>query len=130
MNLFQMLGFAVVASLFAMLLKEQKPLFALLLVVFASSVLMLGVLKPFIELIQFIIKIAEQSRIDKSYIMIVVKMIGIAYLAEIGGQLIRDTGQDSLAQKIELAAKIYILYLAIPIANQVIQTVIALFPSS
>jgi stage III sporulation protein AD len=56
-------------------------------------------------------------------------MVGIAYLTELGAQLIRDTGQESLALKVELAGKILILYLTIPILTNVINKIVSFFPN-
>ncbi len=56
------------------------------------------------------------------------KIIGIAYVAEFGAQIVRDAGQESIASKIELAGKIFILVLAIPIINVIIETLLGLLP--
>ncbi|MGQ0512778.1 SpoIIIAC/SpoIIIAD family protein, partial [Bacillus sp. D-CC] len=42
-------------------------------------------------------------------------IIGIAYIAEFGAQITKDAGQGAIASKIELAGKILILVMAIPI---------------
>jgi stage III sporulation protein AD len=58
----------------------------------------------------------------------VLKIIGIAYIAEFGAQIVRDAGQESIASKIELAGKVLILVLAIPIISIIIETVMKLMP--
>ena len=56
------------------------------------------------------------------------KIIGIAYIAEFGAQIARDADQGAIAQKIELAGKVLIVVMAIPIFNVLIETVISLIP--
>ena len=43
------------------------------------------------------------------------KNIGIAYIAEFAAQITKDAGLGSIAAKIELSGKIFILAMAIPI---------------
>ena len=49
------------------------------------------------------------------------KIIGIAYIAEFGAQITKDAGQGAIASKIELAGKILILVMAIPILTVVMK---------
>ena len=59
-----------------------------------------------------------------------VKIIGIAYIAEFGSQMIRDAGQEGIASKVEFAGKVLILIMAIPIINIVVETLLSLIPVS
>ncbi|MNJ03061.1 Stage III sporulation protein AC/AD protein family protein [compost metagenome] len=65
---------------------------------------------------------------ESIYLKTVLKIIGIAYIAEFGAQIVRDAGQESIASKIELAGKVLILVLAIPIISIIIETVMKLMP--
>lgn len=71
-----------------------------------------------------------QSGIDDVFLRTVLKIIGVAYIAEFGAQIVRDTGQESIASKIELGGKILILFMAIPIIRVIIETVLQLLPST
>ncbi|EGL16712.1 stage III sporulation protein AD [Paenibacillus sp. HGF7] len=64
------------------------------------------------------------------FLKTILKIIGIAYIAEFGAQIVRDAGQESIASKIELSGKILIMVMAIPIITVIIETVIKLFPST
>jgi len=59
----------------------------------------------------------------------ILKIIGIAYIAEFGAQMTRDAGQGAIASKIELAGKVLILVMAVPIIQIIIETVIDLLPA-
>ncbi|MFP3339672.1 SpoIIIAC/SpoIIIAD family protein [Micrococcus sp. SIMBA_131] len=50
-------------------------------------------------------------------------------MAEFGAQIVRDAGQGAIASKIELAGKLLILAMAIPILTLIIETVLKLLPS-
>lgn len=81
------------------------------------------------ELIRMVERIANEASIDLIYVETILKIIGIAYIAEFGAQITKDAGQGSIASKIELAGKILILSMAIPIMTVIIQTMIKLLPN-
>jgi stage III sporulation protein AD len=61
---------------------------------------------------------------DSVYITTILKVIGIAYLADFGAQLCKDAGESAIAAKIELGGKILILLLAIPILTALMELIL------
>lgn len=57
------------------------------------------------------------------YIKLLIKIIGITYLAEISADLCRDAGANTLAVQVELFGKLSILVLCIPIISSLLETV-------
>ncbi len=112
-----------------MIVNEQKPSFAFLLVVFVSCIIFLFLIDQIYEVIRMIEKIAVNANVNMVYIETIMKIIGIAYIAEFGAQITKDAGQGAIATKIELAGKILILTMAIPILTVIIETIIRLIPS-
>ncbi len=74
-------------------------------------------------------KLASDANINLVYVETILKIIGIAYIAEFGAQITRDAGQSAIAAKIELAGKIIIITIAIPILKVIIETVLRLLPA-
>ena len=129
MNILQVVSFAIVAAILALLVREHKPIFASFILMIAGLLILLSIITKLAGLIEYVGQLAERTKMDPTFLKIIIKMIGISYLAEIGAQIVRDTGQESLAQKIELSAKVILLYLALPIATAVIEKIIAMFSS-
>lgn len=73
--------------------------------------------------------LAKQANVNMVYLETILKIIGIAYIAEFASQITKDAGQGSLSSKIELAGKIIILAMAIPILTVMIETILNLIPS-
>ncbi|AIC95031.1 stage III sporulation protein AD [Shouchella lehensis G1] len=125
----QIVGLGLIATFLALIVKEQKPIFAFLLTLFVGSLIFLFLLDEIASVIQLINDLAVQANIHTVYLQTILKIIGIAYIAEFGAQISRDAGQAAIASKIELAGKIFILVLAIPIIKAVIEMILALLPS-
>ena len=112
----------------ALILNEQKPAFAFLLVVFVGIAIFLLLIGKIQQIIETIERLAVNANLNIVYVTTILKIIGIAYIAEFGVQIARDAGQGSLASKIELAGKILILVMAIPIITAIIKTILGLIP--
>lgn len=81
------------------------------------------------EIIRMLERIAVTANVNMIYVETILKIIGIAYIAEFGSQITKDAGQGAIASKIEMAGKILILVMAIPILTVIIETIISLIPS-
>jgi len=99
-----------------------------MLVVFVGCVIFLFLVDQISEIIRMIERIAINANINLIYVETILKIIGIAYIAEFGAQITKDAGQGAIASKIELGGKILILAMAIPILTLIIETIITLIP--
>lgn len=81
------------------------------------------------EIIRMLERVAVNAHVNMMYLETILKIIGIAYIAEFASQITKDAGQGALASKIELGGKILILAMAIPILTIIIETIISLIPS-
>ncbi|WP_157087833.1 stage III sporulation protein AD [Cytobacillus eiseniae] len=129
MEILQIVGVALVATFLALIVKEQKPNFAFLLIVFVGCAIFLYLVDQINAIIHMIEQIAVNAKINMMYIETILKVIGIAYIAEFASQITKDAGQGAIASKIELAGKILILAMAIPILTVMIETIIQMIPS-
>lgn len=100
-----------------------------MIVVFSGCVIFLYLVEQIYDIIRMIEKIAVNANVNMVYVETILKIIGIAYIAEFGAQLTKDAGQGAIASKIELAGKILILVMAVPILTVIIETILGLIPS-
>mgnify|MGYP001022794097 FL=1 len=126
MEIVQIIGIAVIVTVIGTVIKQLKPEMALQLSILAGVtifILVMDKIKLVIELLQ---KIAEQANVSSYYLFIILKIMGIAYLAEFGCQICRDAGENALATKIEIAAKVFVVILGIPIIVAIMETMMEL----
>ncbi|MEK3991143.1 MULTISPECIES: stage III sporulation protein AD [Robertmurraya] len=128
-EILQIVGFALIATFLALVVKEQKPNFAFLLIVFVGCSIFLFLIDQIYAIIHMLEKIAINANVNIIYVETILKIIGIAYIAEFASQITKDAGQAAIASKIEMAGKILILAMAIPILTVLIETIIALIPN-
>ncbi|MDR4888883.1 stage III sporulation protein AD [Fredinandcohnia sp. QZ13] len=129
MEIIQIVGLGLIGTFLALIVKEQKPTFAFMLIVFIGCVIFLFLVGEISDIIRMLEKVAINANVNTVYVETILKIIGIAYIAEFGAQITKDAGQGSIASKIELGGKILILAMAIPILTVLIETIIGLIPS-
>lgn len=129
MDIIQIVGLGLVATILTLVIKEQKPMFAFMIALVTGIIIFLFVIGKITEVIRMLEKMAIQANLNMIYLETILKIIGIAYIAEFGAQITRDAGQGAIASKIELAGKVLILVMAVPIITVIIETVLGLFPS-
>ncbi|MDF2669534.1 MAG: spoIIIAD [Paenibacillus sp.] len=129
MEIIQVVGLGFIVTILSLILKEQKPLFAFLLSTVTGIFIFLFLIGKISAVIQVLEQLASQSNINLVFLKTILKIIGIAYIAEFGAQIVRDAGQESIASKIELAGKVIIMVMAIPIITVIVETVVKLLPA-
>lgn len=125
----RIVGLGLIATFLVLILKEQKPAFAFLLTAFVGALIFLYLIGQIERIISMLERLAVNADLNMIYVETILKIIGIAYIAEFGAQITKDAGQGAIASKIELAGKVLILLMAIPIITAIIKTVIGLLPN-
>lgn len=109
------------AAFFSLIIKKDKPDMALALsivtgvIIFGMAIMQLGVV------IDFLKRLVAQLPIDAQFFAGMLKMLGIAYIAEFSASICRDSGHSAVAAEIELFAKVAIVALSIPILTYLVQ---------
>jgi len=128
MDVLQIVAIGLIATVLVVVVKSQKPELALLLSIAAGVIIFLLVLGKIGSIMDIIKDLAARAGINMVYLGAILKIIGIAYIAEFGAQICRDAGEGAIATKIEFASKILIMVLAVPIVVAVLQALLKLVP--
>ena len=113
----------VAAAILAAWLKTIKTEYALWVVLGAGLFLALAAmvkLENIVEELNFLQKYFSEYG---SYFKLLLKVIGITYLAEFSSNLCKDAGANTLASQIELFGKLSILVLCMPIMASLLETI-------
>ncbi|MEF9952604.1 MAG: stage III sporulation protein AD [Clostridium sp.] len=128
MEIGQVVVIGIVATVIVVFLKDQRPEMALQLSLAAGIIMFLFMMTKLTVVVQALQQISQRVNIDMAYLNIVLKIIGVAYLASFGVEICKDAGQSSIAAKIEFAGKIIIISLSIPILMAVMDLVVKILP--
>jgi len=110
------------------LLRQEKPEIALQMSIVIGAIILLIMFDKIASVIDILKDLSRRANIDMIYMSTIFKIIGISYIAEFGAQICRDAGVSATASKIELAAKIMIMVLSLPILIAVLDLILKIVP--
>ena len=128
MQLLQIVGIGIVATVIIIVLRTQKPEIAVQVSIVTGVVIFMLLATKLSAVIDLLGRYADRADIKPVYFTTVLKITGIAYIAEFGAEVCRDAGESSIASKIELAGKVTIVVLAVPIITLLLDLIIKVMP--
>ncbi len=106
-----------------MTLKQYKPEFALMISIFAGVIILAYCFQGISTVITLLTDLSDKININTKFLTILLKMTGIAYLVEFISSTCRDAGETAIASKVELAGRILIVTMSIPILSALLEMI-------
>ena len=128
MTIFQIVAIGVLGAVLSIILKKQVPQIALLIAITCSVLIFLIVLPMLTETVQLLSRLGELAGGDGAYIGIAIRVIGVAYMTELGASVCSDAREGAIATKIDMAGRGIILVMSIPIIVDILRIVMGLLP--
>ena len=123
MEIFKFVLLGVVVAALAMLLKGTRPEIALMLSLSAGILLFLLALDNLASVVDFADKLGQKYGLKSEYLILALKIVGIALVSDFGAQICKDAGENAIASKVELGGKLTVLALALPVIAELIKIV-------
>lgn len=123
MNMFQVGVLGVTGVLLALQLKQEKAEVAIYLCIGISLLIFFSIVDNLEILVDTVREIGSFIELDASYMITLMKMLGITYLAEFASGICKDAGYQTIAGQIEMFGKITILVLSLPILLALLRTI-------
>ncbi len=121
-----LVGATLVMVVLLAVVRQARAEMGIQLGIAAAATIFLILLPQIALAVRLLETVALKAHIELRFLDVVLRVIGIAYLAEFGAQVARDAGEGALAQKLELGGKVLILVLAIPVVNALLSLVLGL----
>lgn len=115
MDIMKIVGIGLIATILAVILREQKPEIAIQVSIVTGLIIFVFVITKLNSVVEVLKYFASKTNIDLLYFTTILKVIAIAYITEFGAQVCKDAGESSIASKIEFGGKVLIMIMAIPI---------------
>lgn len=112
----------IVAVLLAVQFKGLKGEYGTYLSAAAGAVIFSYGLLKLETILEAARKIQEYINVNPVYLTVLVKMIGIAYIAEFASGICKDAGYSSISAQIEIFGKLSILAVSMPVVLALLET--------
>ena len=126
MNITAIAAFAVVAAVLAVMLRQYKPEYSIVLSVAAGVLLLMFAVSAAAPIVEKINEILDKSATVSQYGGVLIKGLGIWLISQLACDACTDAGEISLASKAELAGKIAMVLVALPLFDDILDVVVKL----
>lgn len=111
---------AVVCCVLCVLFQKKTPEIALLLSLLACALLLLTALPRLAPVVELLRRLETLTGLSGAVFAPLLKVTAIGLLSHLTGAVCRDSGQQALAQAVELSTGFVCLYLALPLFEMVL----------
>jgi len=129
MEISQVVGLALISTVFLLLLRQEKPVMAILLSLVFSIIIFTSMMGKLASILAVMQELTRRAGINYFFLTTILKIVGVAYLGEFAAVICQDAGEQAVARKVEFAAKIIIAVLALPIMVAILESLMAIMPA-
>ena len=119
-DLFDIAVFCITATVLALVLRQHRPEFAIFVSLACSVAVVLYVAQGIGQVMEELELLFSNTLLSEELIQVVLKCLGVCILTELAGQTCRDAGENAIGAKIELAGKVTLVVVSIPLFQQLI----------
>ena len=128
MEVIKIIGVALVSLIIVVILKQYRPEYTIYVSILAGALILTLVLDKLSGIINLLQNLANKTNINTQFLGLLLKITGIAFLAEFAVSICQDAGEGAIASKIEIGSKIIIIAMSIPIISSLLEIIIKILP--
>ncbi|HWQ79277.1 MAG TPA: stage III sporulation protein AD [Anaerovoracaceae bacterium] len=118
----------VAISLIFRRINNEKTIFSFFVIIATVIIIFIAVISKLSVVFEFLGEIYNQISYGKNFFPIILKVLAVAYIADFTAQICKDSGESAIAGKVELAGKVMIFYLAVPVMVAVMELINRMLP--
>lgn len=111
------------ATVLAVYCKGLKSEYAVMISMAACSIIMFYIVNKLLQIFEIFEYLQTILPLEKEYLSVLVKMIGITYIAEFTSNICKDGGYQAIASQIEIFGKISVLAVSMPIFTALLKLI-------
>ena len=124
----KIIGIGMISLIIIIIIKQYRPEFAVYISIIAGILILAISLQKMGEIVSLIKSISDKAGINGEFLKIILKITGIAILAEFAVSICKDSGESAIASKIEMGSKVIIISMSIPIISSLLELMLNILP--
>lgn len=128
MDIVKIIGIGLIALIIIVIIKQYKPEFAIYVSLGAGILIFALIAAKMSGIIEILKSLASKTAINSDFLVLLIKITGIAILIEFAVSVCKDSGESAIASKIDLGGKVIIMSMSIPIMSSLLETIIKILP--
>lgn len=124
----KIIAIGMIALIIIIIVKQYRPEFAVYISIIAGVLILLISLQKMSGIVTLIQNISQKAGVNGDFLSIILKITGIAILAEFAVSICKDSGESAIASKIEMGSKVIIISMSVPIISSLLELMINILP--
>lgn len=128
MDIIKIIGVGLIALIIIIILKQYRPEFVIYVSIIAGVIILILIMDKVSAIIDLLTSLSNKTVINNEFLVLLIKIIGIAFLTEFSVSICKDSGETAIANKIDIGGKVLIISMSIPIIASLLETIIKILP--
>lgn len=128
MDIVKIIGIGLISLIIIIILRQYKPEFAIYVSIVAGVLILAIVFSKISSIIELLTSLSNKTAINSTFLVLLIKITGIAFLTEFAVSICKDSGETSIANKMDVGGKVIIVSMSIPIISGLLETIIKVLP--
>ena len=125
-SVIKIIGVGLIAVIAIIIIKQYRPEFAIYISLVAGAIIFYLGLEKLGGIIDLLKTISNKAGVSSKFLTLLLKITGIAFLAEFAINICKDAGEGAIASKVEIGSKIVIISMSIPIISNLLEVILKL----
>lgn len=126
MEILKIAAVALTGVILASVMKTVNKEITIYIILATVIILFLSIIDKLWEAFRFLEGIYDNVTYGRSFFPVIIKVLAVAYITDFTAQLCRDSGENAIGSKVELAGKVLIFYLAMPVLSAILELISSL----
>ena len=123
MDIIKIIGVGLISLIIIIIIKQYRPEFT----IYGAIILML-IMDKVSAIINLLTSLSNKTAINNEFLILLIKITGIAFLTEFAVSICKDSGETAIANKVDMGGKVVIISMSIPIIASLLETVVKILP--
>lgn len=128
MEIVKIIGIGLIALIIIIIVKQYRPEFTIYVSLIAGALILMLVFDKISKVINLLTSLSNKTAINNQFLILLIKITGIAFLTEFAVSICKDAGETAIASKMDMGGKVIIISMSIPIIASLLETVIQVLP--
>ena len=128
MDIVKVIGIGLISLIIIIIVRQYKPEFTLYVSLLAGALILLFIMDKLEGIIDLLTTLSSKTAINNEFLVLLIKITGIAFLTEFAVSRCKDTGESAIASRIDMGVKVIIVSMSIPIISSLLETVVEILP--
>ena len=122
MDIYAVVIFCIISAILSLVLRQYKPEFSMIISMACSALVILYLMDGMVEIKANLENVLSGANIPSELLGVIFKGLGICILSELASQSCKDAGENAIALKVELAGKIALALISLPLFYELLET--------